>query len=189
MNRILFKLNKTIKTVLIMLLVIFVPMLLAMGVILIGGRTFNVLNYCYDLSRSLKDMEAYETIANVCLHYAEENPSKSGLMWYVTYNDLLSTYIWEDGDASESIDVPLTEQEKDALTKVRSWFILHRGHLEDIFVKDKYVSFCPLQTPASIIYSPDDTRPDFLRYSGEEIEYRHSFNVVKITDHWYFACN
>lgn len=167
MKRVLSKLNKTTKVLLIILMIGLLPF--AAQWLL---KQYHVWTYSDDLSHSFTVPEIYETVANVCLRYAEQNPSESGLVWFVASNDILSTYIWENGDVSEVVDVPMTEQEKGMLIRIRSMFSFHQNQLETIRVKDGYVSFCAYyKTPASIIYSPNDTKPDFLYYSGEEREY------------------
>lgn len=147
-------------------------------------RELHARSYFYDISRSLRDLEAYETVANFCLEYSTKNP-RNGFRLFETYEDQLNTR----GDNREYIKVSLSEQEKELVKTVDSGFVINSSSLFPIIVSDHYVSFCAEQELAAIIYSPDDTKPNFIRYSGEEVEYSILFNVVKIADHWYFACN
>lgn len=184
MERFLSNRKRSAKVVLIALILVLLPVAILQ---IVRGYKY-IGTYILDLSAILEKLEAYETVANVCLNYVEENPSKDGLIWFVTSNDKMTTYIWKDSSVSDTIKIPLTKDEEEALKTVNTSFSIKRK-LDAIMVKEGYVSFCAYQEPASIIYSFNDTKPNFIRYSGEEVEYSILFNVVKIVDHWYFACN
>lgn len=90
---------------------------------------------------------------------------------------------------TSTIEISLSEDEEEALKAVNASFSIYKRRLDSITVQEGFVSFCAYQYPVSIIYSFNDIKPNFIRYSGEKIEYSLLFNVVKLTDHWYFACN
>lgn len=133
-------------------------------------------------SSVLENLEAYETVANICLEYTSQDLTNNPRRSFDISNGELFTY-----EGEEPVPILLSEREKEFVGTVASKFRIDHSSLWSIIAGENYVSFCAETEPASFIYSPDDIKPNFIRYSGEDKKHSILFRVEKITDHWYFV--
>lgn len=132
--------------------------------------------------------EDYERIAEMCLEdFLKYEEEKVFYVYLKNDGQFRGTFYTSEGKDLERC-FSISEDETISYYNVEESYDKERGYLggplELIDVYDTFVSFGNMSGGGAIIYSLNDTKPQYLSYPDEDLK---GVVVRKITKHWYYA--
>ena len=157
--------------------------LLAMALILVYLFTIPKQTISYEKAMLTDNIGSFETAAETCMELYKSNKDDSNVWLFNVDVDIESLVCYNSSGQSR---YPLTQEQKQAFTTVKSVFRLDHLGFANLFVNEDFASFGIENGRASFIYSPTNQKPNFVN-SPEHSDNNNIF-VEQVTDKWFYAC-
>lgn len=132
----------------------------------------------YSKEMIIENIDAYTEYAQLCLQCYDGTAPKRSF-----YADLRRDQLCcSETDA----EYPMTREQAEAANTVSSTLWIGDQTFERTYVSSGFVCLTTVELRASVIYSADDTEPQFLLWPGDGED---RIYISKITDYWYFVNN
>ncbi len=157
--------------------------LLAMALILVYLFTIPKQTVSYEKTMLTDNIGSFETAAETCMELYKSNKDDSDVWLFNLDADINNLVCYNSGNQSR---YPLTQEQKQAFTTVKSVFRLDHLGFANLFVNEDFASFGIENGSASFIYSPTNQKPNFV--NSPEHSDNDSIFVEQVTDKWFYAC-
>ncbi len=165
------------------LLIVISVALLAMALILVYLFTIPKQTVSYEKTMLTDNIGSFETAAETCMELYKSNKDDSDVWLFNLDADINNLVCYNSGNQSR---YPLTQEQKQAFTTVKSVFRLDHLGFANLFVNEDFASFGIENGSASFIYSPTNQKPNFV--NSPEHSDNDSIFVEQVTDKWFYAC-
>ncbi|MCM1227611.1 MAG: hypothetical protein NC320_09390 [Clostridium sp.] len=136
----------------------------------------------YNKSMLVDNKNSFEIAAKICMNYYKESEATDDVWLFSVSGDINNLICYNN---NERCLYSLTQEQRQAFTKVKSVFRLDHQGLEYLYVNDDFVVFGIINGRASFIYSPYNKKPNFVNSpKGDE----DNIFVEKIISNWFYAC-